>query len=99
MTTFPGSPVFMTKWSTFPTSSIATIGFESNCFCKSQSSRKCCSAAAPLRAEQGPCEPSEDVVRKFGAIGSLRGQERARGSQREQESKPERARESQREPE
>ena len=31
-----------------------------------QSSRKCCSAAAPLRAEQGPCEPSEDVVRKFG---------------------------------
>ena len=31
-----------------------------------QSSIKCCSAAAPLRAEQGPCEPSEDVVRKFG---------------------------------
>ena len=31
-----------------------------------QSSRKCCSAAAPLQAEQGPCEPSEDVVRKFG---------------------------------
>ena len=24
------------------------------------------SVAAPLRAEQGPCEPSEDVVRKFG---------------------------------
>ena len=23
------------------------------------------SVAAPLRAEQGPCEPSEDVVRKF----------------------------------
>ena len=34
--------------------------------CEKQSSRKCCSAAAPLRAEQGPCEPSEDVVRKFG---------------------------------
>ena len=25
-----------------------------------------CRAAEPLRAEQGPCEPSEDVVRKFG---------------------------------
>ena len=35
-------------------------------FGSEQSSRKCCSAAAPLRAEQGPCEPSEDVVRKFG---------------------------------
>ena len=34
--------------------------------CSQQSSIKCCSAAAPLRAEQGPCEPSEDVVRKFG---------------------------------
>ena len=31
-----------------------------------QSSIKCCSAAALLRAEQGPCEPSEDVVHKFG---------------------------------
>ena len=31
-----------------------------------QTSIKCCSAAALLRAEQGPCEPSEDVVRKFG---------------------------------
>ena len=34
LTIFQGFPVFMTKWSTFPTSSIATIGFESNCFCK-----------------------------------------------------------------
>ena len=31
-----------------------------------QTSRKCCSAAALLRAEQVPCEPNEDFVSKFG---------------------------------
>ena len=31
-----------------------------------QSTRAAESVAAPMRAEQGPCEPSEDVVRKFG---------------------------------
>ena len=29
-----------------------------------QTSTKCCSAAALMRAEQGPCEPSEDFVSK-----------------------------------
>ena len=58
-----------------------------------QGCRKCCSAVALLRAEQGPCEPSKGFVSKFGEP------ERARGSQREPDSEPERARESQREPE
>ena len=31
-----------------------------------QGCRKCCSAVALLRAEQGPCEPSKGFVSKFG---------------------------------
>ena len=31
-----------------------------------QTSRKSCNAAALLRAEQGPCEPSGDFISKFG---------------------------------
>ena len=54
--------------------------------------RKCCSAVARLRAEQGPCEPSKGFVSKF------REPERAWASQREPDSEPERARESLREP-
>ena len=58
-----------------------------------QSSRKCCSAAASwaraLWAEQGCCT---QIRRAIGSLSlRLREQERARGSQREQESKPERA--------
>ena len=55
-----------------PTAFCETLKFSTILYCTVlftilyQSSIKCCSAAAPLRAEQGPCEPSEDVVRKFG---------------------------------
>ena len=33
---------------------------------RGQGCRKCCSAVALLRAEQGPCEPSKGFVSKFG---------------------------------
>ena len=65
--------------------------------------RKCSSAVATLRAEQGPCEPSKGFVSKFGeperAWASQREPERARWSQREPNREPEGARVSQREPE
>ena len=42
--------------------------FRCNTSCEfdKQTSIKSCSAAALLRAEQGPCEPNEDFVSKFG---------------------------------
>ena len=55
--------------------------------------RKCCSAVALLRAEQGPCEPSKGFVSKFGEP------ERAWESQREPERAGQQARESLRVPE
>ena len=68
----------------------------------SQGCRKCCSAVALLRAEQGPCEPSKGFVSKFGeperAEASQREPERARWSQREPNREPEGARVSQRDP-
>ena len=61
----------------------------SNCmiappFISRQTWIKCCSAVATLQAEQGPCEPSKDLIRKIGE------QQRARESEREPERKPQR---------
>ena len=39
---------------------------DTSCEFDKQTSIKSCSAAALLRAEQGPCEPNEDFVNKFG---------------------------------
>ena len=78
----------------------------SNCmiappFISRQTWIKCCSAVATLQAEQGPCEPSKNLIRKIGEQQRARESNRdpERESQREPQKESVRARGSQREPE